>query len=307
MGNSDARIRTYTLAERAAHPDFAIHDEHIRSRIQEAHRHEYFQIQLNLAGRTRHHIGAVERPLEPGSLSFVLPYRVHRIPHPPGSRFYVISFAQRFLRPELAVDPLDIEDVAPAQAPELAPFLYQEFLDFRLRGAELKVAQAACVAMSAESVRRGFCSAELIRAHLTLLLGLVCRRYETELLDLAAGHAQRTSRRDALARVGRYVRENLTKRITLPQAAAAAMLSPNYLAHLIKKDTGKTFTELVTERRMERARELLTHTGMRVYEVAREVGFDDEAYFARRFRQWLGMSPRDFRARAAKDPKTGIS
>ena len=295
-----ARIRTYTLAERAPHLDFAIHDEHTRSRIEAAHRHEYFQIQLNVKGRTRQRIGAVERPLPPGGLSFVLPYRVHHIAHPPGSRFYVISFSQRFLRPELDVDPLDIEDVALARAPELAPFLYQEFLDFRLGARELAIASSTCTAMAAENERRSLCSAEVIRAHLVLLLALVCRRYEPELLALASGGAQRRSRRDALARVGRFVRENLGGRVTLTDAAAAAMLSPNYLAHLIKKETGKTFTALVTERRMAHARELLVHTGMRVSEIARAVGFEDEAYFARRFRQWVSVSPREFRQNASR-------
>jgi AraC-like DNA-binding protein len=38
---------------------------------------------------------------------------------------------------------------------------------------------------------------------------------------------------------------------------------------------------------------------MRVAEIARAVGFDDEAYFARRFRQWYDLSPREFRLRAA--------
>jgi AraC-like DNA-binding protein len=119
------------------------------------------------------------------------------------------------------------------------------------------------------------------------------------LLELADRQAQHVSRRDALARVSRYIRENLTRRITLTDAAAAAVLSPNYLAHLLKKDTGKTLTELVTERRMERARELLAHTALRVAEIARSVGFDDEAYFARRFRQWYDISPREFRQRAS--------
>ncbi len=68
-------IKTYTLSERAMGPDFGIHDERSVTRIGEAHRHEYFQIQLNLAGETRQHIGATARPLEPGYLSFVLPYR----------------------------------------------------------------------------------------------------------------------------------------------------------------------------------------------------------------------------------------
>ncbi len=298
MGRSAARIRTYSLAERAAHPDFSIHDERTRSRIEHAHRHEYFQVQLNLAGRTRQHIGTVERPLDAGGLSFVLPYRVHHIPHPAGSRFFVLSFTQRFLRPELDVDPLDLEDVAVTRAPELAPFLYQEFLDFRLTGAELDLARGACLAMADESERRGFCSAELIRANLLLLLGVVCRHYERELTGLASGHAQRRSRRDTLARVGRYVREHLAQRMTLADAAAAVALSPNYLAHILKKETGKTFTDLVTERRMGEACELLRHTEMRVSEIARVVGFDDEAYFARRFRQWFEVSPREYRRKS---------
>ena len=49
---------------------------------------------------------------------------------------------------------------------------------------------------------------------------------------------------------------------------------------------------------VERARELLAHTDMRVAEIARAVGFDDEAYFARRFRQWYDVSPREFRLRS---------
>jgi AraC-like DNA-binding protein len=97
----------------------------------------------------------------------------------------------------------------------------------------------------------------------------------------------------------RYVRDNLTRRISLADAAVAADLSPNYLAHLIKKETGRTFTDLVTERRMEKAQELLAHTGMRIAEIAEAVGFDDEAYFARRFKQCFDVAPRDYRSKAA--------
>jgi AraC-like DNA-binding protein len=292
-------IRTYSLADRAAGPDFGIRDETSITRIAEAHRHEYFQVQLNLAGRGGQHIAATPRPLGPGYLSFVLPYRVHRVTHPPGSRFYVISFSLRFLRPEIDVDPLDLEDVPLARAPELAPFLFQEYMDFRLAGADLALARNACRQMRAESLRPRYCSPELIRAHLLLLIGTVCRRHERAIARLAAAQAQRTSRRDALARVMRHVRENLGRRLQLADAAAAADLSPNYLAHLIKKETGKTFVDLVTERRMENARELLTHTTLRIGKIAATVGFEDEAYFARRFRQRYRQSPRQFRARAA--------
>jgi AraC-like DNA-binding protein len=287
------------MAERVMNPDFGIHDERDVTRIEQAHRHEYFQVQVNLAGRTQHYIGATERMLEAGSLSFVLPYRVHRVPHPPGSRFYVLNFNQRFLRPELDVDPLDLEDVPLEHAPELAPFLFQEFMDFRLDGADLKAAHDGCRRMMEENTRRRFCSLEIIRANLLLLIAAVCRRYETDLLRMAAEQAQRKSRRDALSRVIRHVRDNLMQRISLADAAAAAALSPNYLAHLLKKETGKTFTDLVTERRMEKAQELLTHTTLRISEVAEAVGFEDVAYFARRFKQYYDIAPRDYRQKAA--------
>jgi AraC-like DNA-binding protein len=292
-------IKTYTMSERVVSPDFGIHDERGTARIEQAHRHEYFQIQLNLAGHTEHYIGAAVHFLEPGSLSFVLPYRVHRTRRLPGSRFYVINFGQRFLRPELDVDPLDLEDVPLVRAPELAPFLFQEFMDFRLAGSDFALARDACRKMTGENSHRRMCSMEMIRANLMLLIGTVCRRHERSLLKLSTTKALRKSRRNALSGVIRYVRENLAQRITLSDAAVAAHLSPNYLAHLVKKETGKTFTDLVTERRMEKARELLAHTSMRVSEVAEAVGFNDEAYFARRFRQCFEIAPRDYRSKAA--------
>jgi len=291
-------IATYSMSDRVTNTDFGIHDERTPTRIGQAHRHDYFQVQFTLAGEAVSHIGATRHKLVPGSLVFVLPFRVHRVQRDPGSRFCVINFTRRFLRPELDVDALDLEDVPLDRAPELAPFLFQEFADFRLQGKELDFAETACRRMAEENGKRRFCSIELIRAHLLLLIGTVCRKHERELLELAAGKAQRRSRRDALMRVMRHVREHFSHRITLADAAAAAELSPNYLAHLIKKETGKTFVDLVTERRMEKARELLTHTTLRIGEIAAAVGFTDEGYFARRFRQKYRVAPRQFRARA---------
>ncbi len=291
-------IRTLSLAERLATPDFGIRDQNSATRIGEAHRHEYLQVQLNLAGRTEQHIGATVRPLGPGFLSFVMPYRVHRIAHPPGSRFYVLSFSLRFLRPELVLDPLDFDDLPLERAPELAPFLFQEFMDFSLKGGELAMAHEACERIAAEYRSSSYCSLEIVRANLLLLLTTVCRRHERAILRLAAEKAQRKSRRDAVSRTTHYLRENLATRVGLQDAASAVHLSPNYLAHLLKKETGKTFIEILTERRMEKARELLLHTAMRIAKVAAAAGFDDEAYFARRFKQLSGVTPRDYRSQS---------
>jgi AraC-like DNA-binding protein len=149
--------------------------------------------------------------------------------------------------------------------------------------------------MIVENRERRFGSLEILRGKLLQLIGMTCRRHEIELLRLAAARTNSSGRREALLRVSRYIRDNIAQEMSLTDAAAAAYLSPNYLAHLLKKEIGKSFTELVTERRMERAQELLTNTRMRIAEVAHATGFADEGYFTRRFRQWYGSSPRAFR------------
>ncbi|MDQ8031253.1 helix-turn-helix domain-containing protein [Bordetella genomosp. 1] len=294
---SAASIKTYGMAERAAYFDFDIRRQLVRDPLAQPHRHDYFQIQVSLAGEAQQSIGGTVRPFGPGTLSFVLPYRVHLVRHPPGSRYVIVNFAQDFLWPELKVDPLDLEDVPVSQAPALAPFLFQEYLDFTLAPADFAQAQALLADMEAANPDRGFGAASQLRGLLLQLIALVCRRHGGALQDLAARHAK-SSRRQSLRRVIRHLQDHLAEDLSLPQAAAAAHLSPNYLAHLLKKETGKTFVELLTERRMARAQRLLGQSGMQVAQIAHACGFADEAYFARRFRQHTGMSPTAWRARA---------
>jgi AraC-like DNA-binding protein len=288
-------IKTLGMSDTAGHLDFDIREQNVRPGQSSPHRHEYFQIQINLAGNTHQTVGGSVRPFRRGCLSFILPHRVHFIPHPAGSRYVIINIAQRFLRPDLDIDPLDLEDVPIAKAPEFAPFLFQEYIDFDFAAADFAEIEQLIERLYAENAARRFGSLELIRGLLLQLIGLVCRKHESEILRLAAGQAQQTSRRDALQRVAHYIRAHLTEEVALADAAAAAFLSPNYLAHLLKKDTGKTFTELVTERRMERAQELLANSSARIADVAHASGFADEAYFTRRFKQWFGQSPRTYR------------
>ncbi|UDF36823.1 UNVERIFIED_ORG: AraC family transcriptional regulator [Shinella sp. XGS7] len=290
-----AGVRLYGMAERSEHLDFDIRDQSRRAPLTQPHKHEYFQIQVNLAGETVQHIGSAQRPFPTRALSFVLPHRMHWVPHPAGTRWLVLNFSLRFLRPELAVDPLDLEDVPLNVAPELAPFQFQEHLDFVFAPAEFEPVQALLDLMQRENAARALGSELALRGALLQLLALTCRRWEAELRALAAAQAQQGSRRAALDRVLRYLREQLAGEPTLGAAAEAACLSPNYLAHLIKKETGRTFTELLTERRLALAQELLLGSGARIGEIARRCGFADEAYFARRFRQWHGQSPSAWR------------
>ncbi|MPZ46098.1 MAG: helix-turn-helix domain-containing protein [Betaproteobacteria bacterium] len=293
-------ITTYTLSGENERLGFSIRDESRITRTKQPHRHDFFQMRLDVVGETHHAIGAQRRLLGPGSLTFVLPYRLHRGGRRADSQFYVINFHHRFLRPELNIDPLCLDVLALEQAPELAPFAFQDVLDFRLDHEDFERAQDACRQMIAHSRRRGFFFAEFIRANLLLLIGLACQRYERDLTRLSASGAHRSGHNEALATVVRHVTARLPDRIRLADVADELGTSPNHVTRLLKQRIGKTFMQLLAERRLQRAQELLANTDMRIADVGEAVGFEDNAYFARRFKQLLGMSPRAYRASAAQ-------
>ena len=57
----------------------------------------------------------------------------------------------------------------------------------------------------------------------------------------------------------------------------------------------------VTQLRLNRAKELLSATDMKIRDIAQAVGFEDEKYFSRRFTQEVGMSPNEYRGRFGED------
>lgn len=300
MPPPSTRVPTFGMQQRSERPDFYIREKTAENAEATAHRHEYFQIQINLGGDTVHYVSNVERPFPQHAVAFILPHRVHLIPPPKGGRFVLINFDQNFLLPHLQCSPLDLEDVSIQQAPELTPFRFQAQMDFVLEGEPLAQVLALLEHMRQLDGNREFGTREQLKGCLLQLIGTVCCRYAQPLMALAAGNTAQRSRRDALARMTDYVRKHLADPdLDLKTVAAATYLSPNYLTHWLRKETGKTFSELVLERRMHLARNLLLNSTRPVGEIATLCGFADEAYFSRRFRQAHGLPPGQFRRRDA--------
>jgi len=292
------QVRTYRMSERADHPDFDIRFQGAREELTQVHKHDYFQIQVGLEGETSQAVGGAVRRFGRGTLSFVLPHRMHVIPHPAGSRYCIINFDQHLLWPSLDVDSLELDALPFESHPELAPFLFQEYVDFSFDEPDFERILSWLDELLAHNASRSFGAMACIRGILQQLIGMACLRQEAALVEVSRRHDGRVSRHDALQRVLRYVRDNLADELSLTDAAEAAILSPTYLANLLKRETGQTFTELVTARRMARAKELLLTTALPVGDVASQCGYEDEAYFSRRFKQSEGFTARAFRAAA---------
>ena len=81
--------------------------------------------------------------------------------------------------------------------------------------------------------------------------------------------------------------------------ANALAVSPTHLSRVTRAATGRPATRLIEERIIREARRNLVYTNLPVSTIAYTLGFEDPAYFSRVFSRATGLSPRDFRRRAA--------
>lgn len=95
--------------------------------------------------------------------------------------------------------------------------------------------------------------------------------------------------------IRRYLEENYAAEISLSALAEKYKISPGYLSLLFAEHTGKKFTDYLTECRIAKAKELLKHTDLRIYEVASAVGYNDPYYFSNCFKKLTNQTPSEYR------------
>lgn len=94
-----------------------------------------------------------------------------------------------------------------------------------------------------------------------------------------------------------YIEENYAKEtISLNEVAGAVEVSANYFSTVFRQETEMTFTEYVTQKRMEKAKQLLRQTERQSGDIATEVGFKDPHYFSFVFKKTQGCTPREYRS-----------
>lgn len=102
-----------------------------------------------------------------------------------------------------------------------------------------------------------------------------------------------------LRRLRDHIDANIDQRISVRALARLANLSVCYFVRAFKQSVGITPHDYLIRKRVERTMELLAGTDLSLSEIALAAGFADQSHCARRFRQHVGMSPRDYRWSAA--------
>jgi transcriptional regulator GlxA family with amidase domain len=99
----------------------------------------------------------------------------------------------------------------------------------------------------------------------------------------------------AKRRIREYMELHLGESIDLSTLAGVAGLSVHHFARQFKQSIGVTPHYYLTQKRVERAQEMLARTDLSLAEIAYATGFSDQSHLARHFRHMLGTTPREFR------------
>lgn len=135
---------------------------------------------------------------------------------------------------------------------------------------------------------------------------LRCIERAVSLLGTPAASAIHAPARGGLARwqiekIKRHVEENLEETIQVAELAAIARLSSGYFSNAFKVSFGQSPHAYIVSRRLARAKELMTSSGMSLCAIAFDCGFSDQAHLCRQFRRATGASPNAWRRSQGAD------
>ena len=92
-----------------------------------------------------------------------------------------------------------------------------------------------------------------------------------------------------------YVHQHFNRDIQLAEVANRVSMNYSYFSTLFKERMGMTFTAYLIKVRMEEAQKLLKDPTLRIHEISEKVGYSNQFHFSRAFKNYFGMSPKEFR------------
>ena len=92
-----------------------------------------------------------------------------------------------------------------------------------------------------------------------------------------------------------YINENLEKDLKLSEIAAIVGMSQYHFVRMFKQSTGLPPHRYLVERRLEKAKRLLTETDLPIAEIAHCVGFANQSSFTKVFRKHTLITPKAYR------------
>ncbi|MEW9700543.1 response regulator [Paenibacillus sp. SI8] len=98
-----------------------------------------------------------------------------------------------------------------------------------------------------------------------------------------------------IQKISSYIDDHLREDITREQIADYVHFNPAYLSRLFKKETGTSLTDYMLVRRIDKSKDLLASSQIKIGDIADMVGYGNIPYFTKMFKKSTGRTPREYR------------
>ncbi len=100
---------------------------------------------------------------------------------------------------------------------------------------------------------------------------------------------------ELIGRIKRFIQKDYKSNLSLVDVAEAVNLTPAYVSHIFKKETGQGIVEYITELKMKKAKQLLEDKNLKIIQIAKICGYENQSYFNKLFKIYYGMTPKQYR------------
>lgn len=248
----------------------------------EAHYHDFHKILVHLEGEVTYFVNDKAYSMKPGDIIFIPRYQMHycNVESKKYERF-ILWVSDEYLREYENTENLlrcfevSAEEQSYVYHPE--PDLLQQYLKLIRRIEETKATVEYGKSLYAE----------------TFLIQFLIEMNRLTLNEAAAVHAQKMEDNPHVHAAMQYIQQHLTEDLKVKKIAEELYISPSYLMHRFRRDTGFTIHQYILQRRIFVGTQLL-QKGENIGDVAKKCGFQDYSTFFRAFKKTFGKTPGQF-------------
>jgi len=251
------------------------------------HKHSFYHLVYFTKGSGSHSIDFVNFPVKAGQIYFMVPGQVHDWNFKNVPDGFIVNFSEQYIN-ALIADTRYLD-----QFSFFSGIAAQQVINIPVK-AQPAVEQLLSTIIS-EAQGDKLQKDDMIRTALLQLFILVNRSTNHEKTTTAGNYNSLLLQNFRKLIDQQYKKLKLTK-----EYAALLYVTPNHLNALSKHVTGQSAGELIRDRVLLEAKRLLVNAQLNISEIARELDFADNSYFARFFKKYTGLTPDEFRKQNIK-------
>lgn len=123
----------------------------------------------------------------------------------------------------------------------------------------------------------------------------ILEEYENTVIKIMNSFKANDNEADIILRIKKIVEREYMRDISLDYIAEQVHLAPAYVSYIFKQETGQSLIKYITDIKMAKARKFLEDKDMKIIQIGRACGYENQSYFNRLFKNYHGVTPKQYR------------